>query len=143
VRRMRGHWWFAAVHPQGKRDGTWVLPKGLVDPGETASDAALREGYEETGVRARLATKLGDVRYVYTWEGERVFKVVSFYLAHRYAGRIGKVPAGMELEVADARWFPLADAPRRLAYGGERNMAAKALGMLSAAGSDPVGSDPL
>lgn len=143
VRRMRGRWWFAAVHPQGKRDGTWVLPKGLVDPCETPADAALREGYEETGLHARLASKLGDVRYVYTWEGERVFKVVSFYLAHRHAGRIGKVPAGMEREVADARWLPLADAPRRLSYRGERDMAAKALGVLSAAGSDPVRSDPL
>ena len=143
VRRMRGRWWLAAVHPQGKRDGTWVLPKGLVDPGEAPSAAALREGYEETGLHARLDSKLGDVRYVYTWEDERVFKIVSFYLAYCRAGQIGEVPAGMEREVADARWLPLVDASRRLAYGGERNMAAKALEVLSAAGSDPTGSDPL
>ena len=64
VRRMRGRWWLAAVRPQGKREGTWALPKGLVDPGETPAEAALREGYEETGLRARLSSKLGDVRYV-------------------------------------------------------------------------------
>ena len=92
---MRRRWWFAAVRPSGKRKETWVLPKGLVDAGETPSDAAVREGFEETGLRARLSSKLGDIRYVYTWEGERVFKIVSFYLAHRSGGRIGDLPAGM------------------------------------------------
>lgn len=127
VRRMRGRSWFAAVRPQGKRVGTWVLPKGLIDPGETPPEAALREGYEETGLRARLSSKLGDVRYVYTWEGGRVFKIVSFYLAHRRGGRIGELPAGMEREVADVRWLPLADSAQLLTHKGEREIGAKAL----------------
>ncbi len=135
VRRMRGRWWLAAVRPQGKRVGTWALPKGLVDRGETAAETALREGFEETGVQSRLDVKLGDVRYVYTWEGERVFKVVSFFLAHARAGRIGALPPGMDVEVAEARWLPLADAPSHLAYKGEREMAAKAAESLS---DDPL-----
>ncbi len=126
VRRMRGRPWFAAVRPQGKREGTWALPKGIVGAGENPADTALREGFEETGVRGRLDAKLGDVRYVYTWEGERVFKVVSFFLAHAVDGRIGDLPPGMEIEVAEARWLPLADGPALLAYGGEREMVAKA-----------------
>ena len=132
---MRGAQWFAAVRPRGKPEGVWALPKGLIDEGESPAETALREGYEETGVRARLEGKLGDVRYVYTWRGERVFKIVSFYLAHAVGGRIGDLPAGMEVEVADARWLPLADAPRLLAYKGEREMAVKALEALR---SDPV-----
>jgi 8-oxo-dGTP pyrophosphatase MutT (NUDIX family) len=139
---MRGAYWFAAVRPQGKPAGTWALPKGLIDESERPAETALREGYEETGVGARLATKLGDIRYVYTWRGERVFKVVSFFLAHAVRGRIGELPAGMELEVAEARWIPLADAPRLLAYRGEREMAARAVELLDA-GSDPTGSDPI
>jgi 8-oxo-dGTP pyrophosphatase MutT (NUDIX family) len=131
VRRMRGRWWLAAVRPQGKREGVWALPKGLVDPGEGPAETALREGFEETGLRSRLGPKLGDVRYVYTWEGERVFKVVSFYLGHVAGGRIGELPQGMEREVAEARWLPLADAPRLLAYGGERDMAKRALETLA------------
>jgi 8-oxo-dGTP pyrophosphatase MutT (NUDIX family) len=134
VRRMRGRLWLAAVRPQGKREGTWALPKGLVDTGEKPAETALREGFEETGVRGRLESKLGDVRYVYTWEGERVFKVVSFFLARAVGGRIGALPPGMEVEVAEARWLPLADAPRLLAYGGERQMAAKAQAMLEQGG---------
>jgi 8-oxo-dGTP pyrophosphatase MutT (NUDIX family) len=137
---MHGRWWFAAVRPQGKREGTWALPKGLVDRGESPAETALREGFEETGVAARLGSKLGDVRYVYTWHGERVFKIVSFFLAHAQRGRIGALPPGMEIEVAEARWLPLADGPRLLAYKGEREMAERALDEL---GSDPEEPDPL
>jgi len=135
VRRMRGRWWFAAVRPQGKREGTWALPKGLVDRGEKPAETALREGFEETGVPGRLASKLGDVRYVYTWDEERVFKIVSFFLAHARRGRIGALPPGMEIEVAEARWLPLAEGPVLLAYRGEREMVAKAVEMLA---NDPL-----
>lgn len=131
VRRMQGRHWFAAVRPRGKPVGTWALPKGLIDVDESPSETALREGYEETGVRGRIVSKLGDIRYVYTWQGQRVFKVVSFFLARAPRGRIGELPAGMDLEVAEARWLPLADAPRLLAYRGEREMAEKALEQLA------------
>ena len=137
---MRGRWWFAAVRPQGKKAGVWALPKGLVDAGEGPAETALREGLEETGVTGRLAAKLGDVRYVYTesWEGgsgERVFKVVSFFLAHALRGRVGDLPVGMDREVAEARWLPLADGPTLLAYKGEREMAVKAIETLA---NDPL-----
>ena len=131
VRRMRGRTWFAAVRPRGKPEGTWVLPKGLIDPGETPAETALREGHEETGVHGRLVSKLGDVRYVYTWRGVRVFKIVSFYLATAVSGRIGDIPPGMEREVADVRWLPLVDARGLLAYRGERDIARKALEKLT------------
>jgi 8-oxo-dGTP pyrophosphatase MutT (NUDIX family) len=137
VRRMRGRWWLAVVRPRGKREGTWALPKGLVDPGESPAETALREGFEETGVSGRIEAKLGDVRYVYTWDGERVFKIVSFFLARAGRGRIGALPPGMEVEVAEARWLPLAEAPALLAYSGERDMAAQALVRVE---SNPTGA---
>jgi 8-oxo-dGTP pyrophosphatase MutT (NUDIX family) len=131
VRRMRGRWWVAAIRPRGKPEGVWALPKGLIDPGESAAETALREVGEETGLTGRLEQKLGDVRYVYTRGGERIFKVVSFFLLRWSGGRIGELPAGMELEVAEARWLPLDEAPRLLAYGGERDMARRAIEALS------------
>jgi 8-oxo-dGTP pyrophosphatase MutT (NUDIX family) len=132
VRRLRGRLWLAAIRPQGKPDGVWALPKGLIDAGEAAAATAQREVAEETGLEVRLEAKLGDVRYVYSRRGgERVFKIVSFFLFRYRSGRIGELPPGMEREVADARWLPLEDAPRLLAYRGEREMAATAIAVLA------------
>jgi 8-oxo-dGTP pyrophosphatase MutT (NUDIX family) len=134
VRRMAGRWWVAAVRPRrdlGQKQ-VWALPKGLIDPGERGHETAVREVFEETGLHARLDRKLGDVRYVYSRRGgERVFKVVSFFLLRAGRGRLGELPPGMDLEVTEARWFPLADAVRVLAYQGEREMAERALTILA------------
>jgi 8-oxo-dGTP pyrophosphatase MutT (NUDIX family) len=132
VRRLRGRWWLAAIRPGGKPEGTWALPKGNVGAGESPEGTALREVTEETGLVGVSHGKLGDVKYVYTRGGERIFKVVSFYLLHYRRGRIDDVPAAYRHEVAEARWLPLEDAPRLLAYRGERDMAALALDSLDA-----------
>jgi 8-oxo-dGTP pyrophosphatase MutT (NUDIX family) len=131
VRRLRGRWWLAAIRPNGKPEGVWALPKGLIDAGESGAATAVREVAEETGLAGTLVEKVGDVRYVYSRGGERIFKVVSFFLLRYRSGRIGALPPGMELEVAEARWLPLDEAPRLLAYGGERQMAEKAAARLA------------
>jgi 8-oxo-dGTP pyrophosphatase MutT (NUDIX family) len=133
VRKLRGELRLAAIRPGGK-DDVWALPKGLVGPGESPAETALREVTEETGVRGRLVEKLGDVRYVYTWKGERVFKVVSFFLVRYSGGRLGDIPDEFRHEVAETRWLPLAEAPRLLSYKGEKEMAAKALQISGASG---------
>jgi 8-oxo-dGTP pyrophosphatase MutT (NUDIX family) len=127
VRRLRGRWVAAAIRPAGKQPGLWALPKGIIGSGEKPDATALREVAEETGVEARLVEKLGDIRYVYTWDGERVFKVVSFYLLRYSRGRLGDLPPETAHEVAEARWLPLEETPKLLAYKGERDMAAKAI----------------
>ncbi|HZR95873.1 MAG TPA: NUDIX domain-containing protein [Gaiellaceae bacterium] len=128
VKVIRGEPMVAAIRPQGKPDGVWALPKGNIDAGERPEETAVREVLEETGVQGRLVEKLGDVKYTYTRRGGlRVFKIVSFFLLRAGRGRLGEIEERMKVEVADARWLPLAEAPRLLAYGGERQMAAKAL----------------
>jgi len=144
VRRKDGVWSMAAIElPSGtpatapdskkravKPKPVLCLPKGLVDPGEKPLEAALREVREETGISASLVTKLGDSKYVYvrSWgDGEKVFKIVSFYLLRYESGRIDDVSDAMRIEVARARWVPLQDAPKLLAYGGEKQMARQAL----------------
>src|SRR5207253_11346125 len=89
VRRLRGRWFGAAIRPAGKPAGTWALPKGQIDTGESGETAALREVQEETGARGRSFGKLGETRYWFNWRGERVFKVVSFFLVRYERGRLG------------------------------------------------------
>jgi 8-oxo-dGTP pyrophosphatase MutT (NUDIX family) len=121
--------------PGAKAKPVICLPKGLVDPGEKALDAALREVREETGVVAEPVTKLADIKYVYvrSWgDKERVFKIVSFYLLWYRSGTIDDISEAMRIEVARAKWIPLDDAPKLLAYSGEKQMARKALEYLKA-----------
>ena len=126
VRRLDGRWVLAAITPGGKPANTWALPKGRIDPGDSAEATALREVAEETGAEGRSLGKLGDVKYWFNWDGERIFKVVSFFLVRYSRGRLGDVPAAFRHEVAATAWLPLEDAPRLLAYGGEQEMARKA-----------------
>ncbi len=101
------------------------LPKGLVDAGEKAEAAAIREVFEETGIAAEAITKLVDIKYVYvrSWgDGQRVFKIVSFYLMKYVSGDIGNISPEMRIEVERALWIPLADANKDMAYSGERKV---------------------
>ena len=124
--RAAGQAQLAAIRPKP----VLALPKGLVDPGEKPLETALREVYEETGITAELVTKLGDIKYVYrrAWgDGQRVFKIVSFYLMRYRSGRINEIAPAMRIEVARARWVRLADAAELLAHKGEKQMAQRAL----------------
>jgi 8-oxo-dGTP pyrophosphatase MutT (NUDIX family) len=121
LRRFRGRDFLAAVRVKG---GTVLaLPKGHIDRGESAAEAATRELREEAGIAGRLIEKLGDVKYWYNRDGQRVMKVVSFFLFRYRSGSV----RDHDFEVDSAEWIPLEDAPRLLAYKGEREMAEAAL----------------
>ena len=142
VRRTAEGWQLAAIEPRkepsdsgrtAKKSApkvTLALPKGLVDAGEKAEQTALREVREETGLTASALTKLADIKYVYvrSWgDGQRVFKIVSFYLLKYESGMIDDVTPEMRLEVKRALWIPLEEAARTLAYRGERDVVRRAL----------------
>jgi 8-oxo-dGTP pyrophosphatase MutT (NUDIX family) len=119
----------SAKTPPKRGRAVLALPKGLVDPGEKPQAAALREVLEETGIVAELVTKLADNKYVYvrTWgDRVRVFKIVSFYLMRYVSGEIDNLASDMRIEVKQALWVPLAEAPRQLAYSNERKVLRQA-----------------
>lgn len=64
----------------------WQLPKGKIDAGETARTAAVREVMEEGGVKCRVVEKLRDSKYFFVFEGQKVFKTVSFFLMEYLEG---------------------------------------------------------
>jgi 8-oxo-dGTP pyrophosphatase MutT (NUDIX family) len=115
VRRMSGRPFVAVVRVRGE---IFALPKGHPDGDESPEEAARREVREETGVEAELVEKLGDVRYWYARQGQRVRKIVSFFLFRYRSGSVDD----HDHEVEEALWIPLDEAPDRLAYEGEREM---------------------
>ena len=120
LRRIGGRPFVAVVRV---RDEILALPKGHPDGDETPAEAAQREVREETGLEAELVEKLGDVRYHYMRGGNRVSKRVEFFLFRYRSGNL----EDHDHEVEEALWIPLAEAPERLAYKGEREMAVAAL----------------
>jgi 8-oxo-dGTP pyrophosphatase MutT (NUDIX family) len=115
-------------------DGTRVLalPKGHIDPGETALKAAEREVREETGVRGEAIRRLGETRYKYRHGRRLVSKVVSFYLFRYVDGDT----ADHDHEVEEARWISLAEAERSLSHVGEREMVSLARERLKENGAE-------
>jgi 8-oxo-dGTP pyrophosphatase MutT (NUDIX family) len=124
VRNFRGRPFVAVVKV---RAGILALPKGHPEPGESAAEAAARELQEEAGVVGELVEKLGDTRYWYFREGERVMKIVSFFLFRYRSGSV----RNHDDEVESAAWLRLEEAVDALAYKGERDIARAAMSRLA------------
>jgi 8-oxo-dGTP pyrophosphatase MutT (NUDIX family) len=120
VRNMGGRPFMAAVRV--KNGTVLALPKGHIDPGESAAEAAAREVREETGVEGTLIEKIDDITYWYVRGGTRVLKMVSFFLFRYRSGSV----EDHDHEVDSAEWVPLAEAPKLLSYRGEKKVAAAA-----------------
>lgn len=119
-RAANGYVEVAVIHRPRYDD--WSLPKGKLDPGETALEAALREVFEETGQAAHPGASLGEVRYVQRRRGELREKVVDYWVMEALGGE--HVPGD---EVDEVRWLPPAAAGELLTYGHDRALLARAV----------------
>ncbi|KRC66033.1 hypothetical protein ASE12_15485 [Aeromicrobium sp. Root236] len=89
----------------------WSFPKGKVDPGEVLQATAVREIFEETGVRVRLGPPLVQVRYPIA----AGTKVVDYWSA-RAVGEGANEPFEPNKEVDELRWVGVREARELLTY---------------------------
>lgn len=103
------------------------MPKGHLEPGESAEEAALREVREETGLQAEVLGLLGETSYAYRRMGERIFrpKRVIWYLMRPLTSRDGLQLAAGE-GMLEAAWLDFEAARARLTWPGDRSMVERA-----------------
>lgn len=91
----------------------WSLPKGKLDPGETAAIAAVREIAEETGFTARLGRRLPSVSYPVTQGTKRV----RYWAAQALDGKFEA-----NHEVDEIQWLPITRAIKMVSYAIDRKV---------------------
>ena len=109
-------------HSQNKH---WGFPKGLIDPGQTPDQTALREVKEEGGVVAEIIGKVGYSKYVYTFNNEKIFKIVTYFLLKYVSGET----EDHDWEVSDLGWYELEEALKKLSFSHDKELLKKAVEM--------------
>ena len=126
----------ALIQPHERK--AWALPKGLIEPGEPAEEAARRETREEAGLSGAIVTKIDTIKYSYVakWEkpATRVFKIVTFYLLRYTDGD----PSQHDREVDRVEWFPIDKAISSATYAQEKAILKKAKQLIGAKPEDAI-----
>jgi ADP-ribose pyrophosphatase YjhB (NUDIX family) len=96
----------------------WSLPKGHIEEGETAEEAAVREVEEETGISGVILAQLGTIDFWFVADGRRIHKTVQHYLLRATGGQLSDA----DIEVSEVAWVPLPEIAAQLAYPDERGL---------------------
>jgi len=113
VARPEAGGWQVALLRAGRY---WGLAKGLVEPGEEAATAALREASEECGIPLadlRIRGELPPSEYVYRRGGRLIFKRVDHFLIEAPAGAVLRPQPS---EIDEALWMDLDRAVKRASF---------------------------
>jgi len=108
------------IKPSGSEK--WRLPKGWIEPGESALEAAKREVREEAGIEGEILGKIGAEKYFFVQDGEKIFKTVVFYLMEY----LQEASSGFSWETEKIDWLPFEEAKERLAFEKEKEILGKA-----------------
>lgn len=122
---------YCAVIARRNRAGRleWCLPKGHLEAGETAEQAAVREVAEETGIVSQVVQHLATIDFWFAGHDRRVHKVVHHYLLMALGGEL-TTENDPDHEAEDVAWVEIDALPGRLAYPNERRIVAMAKDML-------------
>ena len=104
----------------------WSLPKGHVEMGESAEQAAAREVSEETGISGSVLGPLGTIDFWFVADGSRIHKTVHHFLLIATGGELSDA----DVEVHEVAWVPLPEIPQRLFYPDERALVEKVPALL-------------
>jgi ADP-ribose pyrophosphatase YjhB (NUDIX family) len=104
----------------------WSLPKGHLEDGETAEQAAIREVEEETGITGEIIGELGTIDFWFVAEGRRIHKTVHHYLLRATGGEL----SDSDIEVTEVAWVPMPEIGDKLAYSDERDLLDEASRLL-------------
>lgn len=104
------------------RRGSWDMPKGKIDPGESPEQAAVREVQEETGLNeVHISSFLTNTWHTYEQKGQRILKNTWWYLMHTSEHEV--VPQTEE-DIEVIRWVAPAAwiAGEKAVYGSIRDV---------------------
>jgi len=101
----------------------WRLAKGIIEERESTEATAKREVEEEAGIKVKILDKIGKTTYFYTFKGQRIFKIIIFYLM-QYQAETGNGVNGVEIE--KSQWVPYQEAYQKLTFDSEKKILKKA-----------------
>jgi len=107
--------------------GTWQLPKGTPDPGETPEETALREVQEETGLETQILDRVGEISYSFFRDSTetRYDKSVSYYLMEVKGGDLDLHDEEFDVVV----WRDVREAAGNLTFENESRILEKAIAL--------------
>ncbi len=105
-----------------KQEGTWVLPKGKAEPGETLIQTALREVEEETGLKElKVIRQIGLVRYIFLWRpDDKNYKKTVHYFLMRINGI--EQETVLEPDFSTCAWEVPSEALKMLTFENDRRI---------------------
>jgi len=102
-------------------DQIWTFPKGHIEKGEKAPQAALREVEEETGYRCEIVKPFERVQYYFRRGDELTKKTVTWFLMTP----IKKTGTHDPEEIMETEWVPMDEARKRVKYKSDKTLLQK------------------